>query len=577
MRNAAAYSLSWFVFVGLLAGCGAPAAPGRPAVRSDAHPGTGETSAPKVLRVAIRIEPSAFIGSMVAVSTSTGGVLQITELGHNWLSLTDASTLPQPALGIELPSIEKGTWKVNPDGTMETTWRLQPNAVWHDGAPFTSDDIAFGWEAMNDPAVAARSVEARLISAVETPDAKTVVFRWSQIWADADGMGHGTVEPLPRHLLGATFIRDKEAFINNAYWSTAFVGLGPFKVEQWVAGSHLELTRFDQYSRGRPRLDGIVVRFITDPNTQIANILSEEIDVLMPGSHDVEAASNVKQRWSGTTHQVLVAQNGRMRLVSPQYRPELQHQPALFDPRVRRALYRAIDRPSIVEVITGGDGALADSFVPPNAHDRREIESAIPQYPYDLGAAARALAEAGWTRSPDGGLRNSAGVPLSFGMQVTPSVNSERELETTAAGWKEIGVQAEVRILPPAIIRDPEAWHSYPGLEIMGQTAPNFLRERLRSSATAGPANRWNGANFGGYANPMVDDLLDRLAVTIPRAERAAVKRDLARTVMDEVGVMPLYWTPDIIFALGRVKNIPLPSPNTQIYTWNAYEWDMGS
>ena len=264
-----------------------------------------------------------------------------------------------------------------------------------------------------------------------------------------------------------------------------------------------------------------------------------------------------------------------MRLVSPQYRPELQHQPALFDPRVRRALYRAIDRPSIVEVITGGDGALADSFIPPNAHDRREIESAIPPYPYDLGTATRALAEAGWVRGPDGGLRNLAGAPLSFGMQVTPSVNSERELETTAAGWKEIGVQVEVRILPPAIIRDPEAWHSYPGLEIMGQTAPNFLRERLRSSATSGPANRWNGANFGGYSNPIVDDLLDRLAVTVPRADRAVVKRDLVRTVMDEVGVMPLYWTPDIIFALGRVKNIPLPSPNTQIYTWNAYEWDM--
>jgi peptide/nickel transport system substrate-binding protein len=531
---------------------------------------------PKILRAAIRIEPSAFIGSMVAVTTSTGGVLQVTEIAHNWLTVTDTASLPQPSLGVDLPSIDQGTWKVNPDGTMETTWKLQPNAFWHDGAPFTSEDLAFGWEAMNDPAVSARSVASRLITAVETPDPKTVVFHWGQVWADADGMGYGTIEPLPRQLLRPTFVRDKDAFVNNAYWTTGFVGLGPFKLTQWVAGSHMELSRFDQYYRGPARLDGIVVRFITDPNTQIANMLSDEIDVLIPGSHDVEAANNVKQRWIGTGNQVLVAQNGRMRLVSPQYRAELQQQPALFDPRVRRALYMAIDRPTIVEVITGGDGASADSFIPPNAFDRREVEPAIPQYPYDLAAAARAFADAGWTRGVDGVLR-SGGAALTFNMQVTPSVNSERELETTAAGWKEIGVQPDLRVLPPAIIRDPEAWHSYPGVEIMGQTAPNFLRERLDSRATAGPANRWNGANFGGYHNPAVDELIDRLALTIPRAERSAVTRDLVRTVMGEVGIMPLYWTPDIIFALAKVKNIPLPSPNTQIYTWNIYDWDIAS
>jgi peptide/nickel transport system substrate-binding protein len=575
MNNGRAWCVALLAISTLLAACAGPARPGTP--RDSAGPGAVARgpSPPKILRAAIRIEPSAFIGSMVAVTTSTGGVLQVTELAHNWLTVTDTNSLPQPALGIELPSIEKGTWRVSPNGTMETTWRLQPNAVWHDGAPFTADDLAFGWEAMNDPAVAARSVAARLITAVEAPDPKTVVFKWSQILADADSMGYGTIEPLPRHLLGATFTLEKDAFVNNAYWSTGFVGLGPFKLTNWVAGSHLELARFDQYYRGPARLDGMVVRFITDPNTQLANMLSEEIDVLIPGSHDVEAANNVKQRWAGTGHQVLVAQNGRMRLVSPQYRPELQHQPALFDPRIRRALYQAIDRPTIVEVITGGDGALADSFIPPNAHDRREIESAIPQYLYDLTAATRAIAEAGWTRGAEGVLRNAAGAPLSFNMQVTPSVNSERELETTAAGWKEIGVQADLRILPPAIIRDPEAWHSYPGVEIMGQTAPNFLRERLHSGATAGPANRWNGANFGGYTNPAFDELVDRLAVTIPRAERTGVTRDMVRTVMAEVGIMPLYWTPDIIFALGKVKNIPLPSPNTQIYTWNSYEWDM--
>lgn len=271
-------ALAGLLLVALLAGCTSQAAtpPG-------SSPALGAPAAPKILRVAILTEPASFISAIAGFTTTTGGAQQPTEIAHNWLTLTDSNNEPQPALAAELPSLERGTWQVNPDGTMETRWQLRPGIQWHDGAGFTSDDVVFGWEVVRDPALpAARSTEARLIAALETPDATTLVMKWNQIWVEAHSMGRGTIEPLPRHLMSESFARDKDAFLNSSYWSTEFIGLGPFRLAQWVPGSHVEFTRFDGYYRGPAPLDSIVLRFITDPNALVSAILAEEIDVVLP-------------------------------------------------------------------------------------------------------------------------------------------------------------------------------------------------------------------------------------------------------------------------------------------------------
>src|SRR5689334_16172767 len=86
----------------------------------------------------------------------------------------DPTGAPHARLAAELPSRDRGSWVVNPDGTMATTWKIQPNAAWHDGQPVTSRDVVFALKVYKDPqiVVASRDPE-RLIDRVDAPDDKT--------------------------------------------------------------------------------------------------------------------------------------------------------------------------------------------------------------------------------------------------------------------------------------------------------------------------------------------------------------------------------------------------------------------
>src|SRR5262249_23219674 len=153
----------------------------------------------------------------------------------------------------------------------------------------------------------------------------------------------------------------------------------------WQEGSRIEFTRFDDYFRGRPPLDRVIIRVIPDANTLVANILSGEIDVIMPVSLSVDAAAELKQRWQGTGNEVNIFAEGMVRVLDIQHRPEVA-QPANGTPirAVRQALYYATDRDELSNVITHGLGPTADSWISPEDPIIHEVESAIPKYPYDL-------------------------------------------------------------------------------------------------------------------------------------------------------------------------------------------------
>lgn len=539
--------------------------------------GQARPQAPKVLRATIQREPHSFVLALTGGSTTAGGAPQVTEIAHNYLAFTDGNSTYQPGVAEALPSIERGTWKLLPDGAMETTWKLRTNVRWHDGRPFTADDVVFGWEVFSDANLPLR-LDAALqsIDTVTAVDQHTVLVRWKRPYPEADGLVRGTLEPLPRWILGDALRRaDADAFLNHPYLTTEWVGLGPFKLVSWSQGSHIEFARFDAYFRGPPKLDGLVLRFIPDPNTMIANILSEEVDLVLPLGVGVEGAKTVEERWIGTKNQVLVAQNGRIRFGSAQFRPDSQLQPALFDPRVRRAMYQAIDRQALVDAVILGYGATADSFIPPDEPMRKDVESAIPQYRYDLEAAARALADLGWTRGSDGVLRNREGRPFEFVMQQTASGRSEVEQNVTVDGWKQLGIRIEQRILAVSLQADEETRARFPGVEISAVPYTSFLAARIHSKFSPTPQTRWRGSNRGSYANARVDEVLDRLLVTIPRAERLQLVRDLLRESITDLALFPLYWDPDPILALAHVKNIPMPTARTQVHTWNVWEWDV--
>ena len=538
------------------------------------QPGPGdapgsETGAPKVLTIAIQREPQTF-GTFVGSQGSAGPTTHVAQIVHNYLAIENERGVRQPQLAVDLPSVEKGTWRLNPDGSMDTTWRVRPNIKWHDGTPFTSADLLFSFTANRDPDLP-RPIgrAARLMESATAPDAHTLIVHWATTYVRADedaGLG-----PLASHLVEDLYRTDKQAFVNGPHFTTEFVGLGPYRLVTWEQSSHIELARFDDYFLGRPPLDKVIVRFVDDPNTMIANILAGAVDVVLPPGVGMQNAVEIKQRWEGTGNQVHVGLTAGLEQVEFQHRPEYARPTGGITNRlVRQGLFYAMDRAALVEVATHGFAPAADSWLRPDDPIRPEVESAIPQYPYDPSRAQQLLTQSGWTRGADGALVHAENRER-FELEIRArEAASERGMNIIADQWKAVGVQSTLLVVPPSRRQDIEYEATRPGVLISNPRGDSLYGDRLHSRTLSSASTRWQGSNKAGYSNPRADDLFDQLSLTIATSQRAALQREALREVFDDLAIMPLFWEIQPILALGDVKaRLGGTEP-----TWNIFEWD---
>lgn len=532
----------------------------------------GEPRPPKVLTLVIQKEPNTLhydVGPGGDVVRG-GGTVDVMHITHEYLVVEDDRGRWVPRLAGEQLSVEKGTWRLNPDGTMDTVWKLLPNVRWHDGTPFTSDDLLFAFNVKKDPAVPyVWGAAVRLMQSAAAPDPLTFVIHWSSTFVDADQAL--ALTPMPRHLLYDLYEAQKAEFVNSARFTTEFIGLGPYKLVNWESASHIEFARFDDYFRGRPPLDRVIVRFSSDPNAIVASMLSDAADLMPPTSLDVELALEVRRRWEGTGNIVHADLNGRLNFLEIQHRPELaQPRNGLTNTLVRRAFLHGIDRPTLVEVMTQGLAPVADSWFPPDHELRSQLESAIPQFPYDLARAQTVLAQAGWVRSSDGVLTHqSSGERFEVMLaSLERGGGTEKLLNTIADGWKTLGARVNLNVIPSVLSRNEEYRVQLPGLEVRNLPYNRFYRDRNHSRSVASEANRWTGVNYGGYGNPKVDALLDALNVTIDPQQRLFLHRELLQEQLGDLPNLPLYWLVDPVLALKGVKGI---KPRG---LWNFFEYD---
>lgn len=540
-------TLGGLAFVLAASACG-PAVPRAPG------PGEAQSRAPKILTIGIATELQTF-GDFAGGGGSGGGCGECRALAHDHLTSTRPDGVVEGQLAAEVPSLEGGTWSLNADGSMDVTWRLRPNAKWHDGTPFTSQDMLFTFNLYKDPELPTLYAgQLQMMASALAPDPHTYVVHWSQTFVRAHRQP--ALEPMPRHLLEEAYLRgDKTALITSPLLSTEFVGLGPYRLARWEAGAFMEYERFDNYYLGRPPLDRVILQFIRDPNTLLANLLAGAVDAGSHNSLDMEAGLQVKQRWEGTNHRVDLEPTGMTIMVQMQMRPEYARLKNAFANRtVRQAMYQAIDRGTLTEVMQAGLAPVADSWLPPDLELRREVESAIPQYAYDPTAAQRLLAQAGWTRGSDGFLAHS---PSGERLEVevwAKARYSEKPIAVIADSWKGLGVQTSLHVIPPARDNDRQYEVTYPDVIFTNPPSAQFYEDfRLHSAYVASSENRWTGRNQPGYANPRFDVILDRLQMTIDRREQVNLQRQLVQEAMGDVAVMPLYWEQRPYFMLQGV------------------------
>ena len=224
----------------------------------------------KTIRIAMQLQQEPVDkGSETGIISITGpgnaggsGALEHRLTFHAGLTVLDERQVQQPRLAESVPNLQDGSWKTFDDGRMEVTWKLKPNLSWHDGAPLTADDFVFGTTIARDPDFVGPppATGTRQLSEVVAPDPQTIVVRFPQPYVGGN-LGDN-VPALPSHLLKDLYDRgEKDRIQTSTYWTTDFVGLGPYKLARWESGSFIEAHAFDQYVLGRPKTDRIFLHY----------------------------------------------------------------------------------------------------------------------------------------------------------------------------------------------------------------------------------------------------------------------------------------------------------------------------
>jgi peptide/nickel transport system substrate-binding protein len=557
----------------ILGACGPSAA--RPTSEGSNSSSSTRPAEPKTLVVAVRYEPVQLASKPLRATGSTADFT--VRLFNAELIIKDARDAPQPYLAEALPQLNTPSWEVFSDGRMDTTWKLKPNLKWHDGQPLTAEDFVFAWQVYSHQELGVSSLRPQnLMDEPTARDAQTLVLHWRALYPEAGALDRSLFQPLPRHVIEPALRQgDPEAIINHPFWTLEYVGAGPYRLERWDPGSLIEAVAYDGHVLGRPKIDRVVVRFFTDENTALANVLSANVHMAIDRALRYEHVVTLRQTWDSPAKGAIILTPTQWRYVVFQLRTDLVEVPALRDVRVRRALSHAIDKQAINEGLFGGEGAMADTLLPKTVPYQSEIERVVPRYPFDLSRTEQLMNEVGFTRAGDGIYASPTGARFSTEMRGDSGAQFEKDLAVVADGWQRAGYALSQYVISTAQFRDAEFRSKFRGLySTTSGSAQDVRLEFMTSSGIPTAENRWTGSNYGAWSSPEFDQTFRTFNATLDRTERNRLAVELLRLINDDVALIPLFHNFEV------AAHFPsLTGPEKPVYfsglSWNIHQWEM--
>lgn len=566
----------WWVLSLITTVAAASCAPLSPAARAPtaiSQPPSGEPS--RTLVAAVRVEPLTIAARPLreqGVAVYLSG-----RMFNAAIALLDDTGVERPYLSEKIPQLNTEDWRIFPDGHMETTYRLKPNLTWHDGAALTADDFVFAWRVYATPELGLSGAQPfSSIEEVIASDPRTVMVRWRRPYPDAGGLTdrNGEFPPLPRHVLEKPFGEDTaEVFSNHPYWTTAYMGLGPYRLERWEPGAFIEASAFDGHVLGRPRIERIKLVFFSDSNTTLANMLSGEIHLSGDSSLRVAQVATLKREWGASEGKVILHPN-QWRAVYFQFRPDIVHPRALLDPRVRRALAHAIDKGPINEAVYDGNSIVADFMIAPRSEAGDAVDQAIAKYAFDLRRSEELMAEAGFRKGTDGIYTDPSDVRFSAEIKTNAAQDNEAEMAILASGWRAAGFDVQDSVLPAALARNNEVRASFQSMFANNTAAGETALFNQTSAKIPREGNRWQGGNRGGWSNPEYDRLAESLAMALDRGERTRLLVEIGKLYTAQLPAISLFYRTipwAFVSGLTGLKDAP-PEGNV---SWNIHEWEF--
>jgi peptide/nickel transport system substrate-binding protein len=459
-----------------------------------------------------------------------------------------------PDLAREVPSVVNGglsadglTWKI----------RLRNDAKWHDGTPFTAEDVKYTLELINTPGFKVRNrIGHSLVRDITIVAPDEIHWKMESAYSPYLSILALTFM-VPRHVLA------KADDPNTAAFNSRPIGTGPFRWGERVAGDHILLHASESYHGAGPYLERVVFKYIPDLTALYTQFRTGQVDYLgisgIP-AHFTKETEGLKGRkiWRSPTPFIEhVALN-------------LEFGP-FADKAVRQALYLAMDKQARIDAIYYGLPVPTESFLP---RESWAFEPDLPVHKFDPARANALLDSAGWVRGSDG-IRQKGGVRLSFtNSTTTGNPGREQSQQLLQQDWRAIGAEMRINNMPAAVIWG-DFWQKSKFESVV--VASNFMIGNdpdvtPRFSSRAIPAKQGAGLNTYQYQNPEVDRLLAQGASQFDQQDRKITYGKIQRIIRDDLVLLPVSQT---ITAEGLKDKLNgfAPNINCSSNCWNMREW----
>ena len=491
----------------------------------------------------LRIGRSNEQSSMDPQFSRTGNNMMTAQDIFDRLIANDANLQTKPALAVSWKTIDPLTWEV----------KLRENVKFHDGSPFTADDVVFSMhragEIRNSPAPFTGAV--RGIADMTIVDPHTIRFH--------------TRTPTPEFIeqIGRVYIVSKKAAEGKRsedFNSPAVaVGTGPYKFKEWVPSDHLVLTRNDAYWGPKPAFATVTEKFITNDAARVAAIRSGSVDLIdsvPPADLKFIQGSSGMHLFSTPSARIIYLGLDASRdptpwIVGADGKP-LTPNP-LKNPKVRLALSKLINRPLIIDRVLDGAGVPAGQLV---SEGLLGYAADVKADTYDVKAAKALLADAGYK---DG-----------FGITIHSSNDrffGDKDIaQAIGQMFARGGLQVKGVVAQPYNVYASAATRREFSAFIFsfGTTTPSSsfalvnVLETFDKDAGTGAFNRMR------YSNPAFDAALTKALQEFDDRKRGEMLADATRIAMKDVALVPLYW-PKLYWATrGKVTYTPGKDEDTR-------------
>ena len=486
-----------------------------------------------------------------------------------------------PVLAAEIPEIENGG--VSPDG-LAVTWKLKKDVQWHDGQPFTADDVVFNWQYAADPATAATTTGSYQNVTVEKIDPLTVRVRFEKptpFWADPFVGSIGMI--IPKHL----FEQYKGAASRDAPTNLKPVGTGPYRFVDFKPGDLVKGERNPAYHlANRPYFDTIELKGGGDAVSAARAVIQTgeydyawntqvEDEILLRLENGGNARGRVEIVPSGAIEHIQLNSTDPWTEIDGERSSIKTTHPLLSDPAVRQALALLVDRASVEAHIYGRIGIATGNVI----NNPQRFVSKNTKWEFNIEKANQILEGAGWKRGPDG-VRAKDGKQLKLVFQTSTNAPRQKTQAIVKQACQRAGIEIELKSVTASVffssdVANPDtARKFYCDLQMyntnMGAPDPEMFMRQFTSWEIATKQNKWQGRNTTRWRSEAYDNAFRAAEGELDPVKRAVLFITMNDLVVKDAAAIPIVHRP-VAAAMSHQLRARLSGWDNAF--WNLRDW----